>query len=272
MKVIQNTVFDSDLFNKHLKTRWAGQHFRYLESVDSTNTFARESVRELPHGSVILANNQFAGKGQYGRQWKSQPGENLTFSLVLKPNEARYLHMLTLLAALASVRTLNETIPEAFSIRWPNDIHCDTHKVGGILVESSIMGEQVEYVIAGIGLNINQSYFDSTHGDASSLLQLSNATSPFSREVILARYLSVFESLYDRWKVKKDSIREDINKCLNGYGWYGNLKVNGTSLDNSLKFMGICEEGFPVFVSPEGDIKRFRAESVRFTPEKMTLI
>ena len=146
--------------------------------IDSTNNYAKTNIRGLDNMSVVAAVHQTAGRGQGSHHWVSRPGENLTFSLVLKfgkggvselkASEAvRITHFFT----VALCRFLAEEEVEA-RIKWPNDIWVGDRKICGILVENTIESGLVSSSIIGIGLNLNQKEFDPSLPNPVSLGQL----------------------------------------------------------------------------------------------------
>ena len=132
----------------------------WLESVDSTNSEIRRRIENLDDLTVISARNQTEGRGQNGNKWFSQHGQSLTFSIVLKQIALRAWEQAAIseAVALAIVDTLDSYGIKAW-IKWPNDIYCGDKKICGILIENSLMGEQIRWSIIGIGLNVNQTNF-----------------------------------------------------------------------------------------------------------------
>jgi BirA family biotin operon repressor/biotin-[acetyl-CoA-carboxylase] ligase len=117
------------------------------------------SVPPQLEGTVVITDNQYSGRGQRGNLWISEPGKNLTFSVLLKPNvRPDQQFVLTQVVALA-VADYITTKTNAVKIKWPNDILVSDKKICGILIESSLSGAVVQFVIAGAGLNINQTVF-----------------------------------------------------------------------------------------------------------------
>ncbi|WP_129717103.1 biotin--[acetyl-CoA-carboxylase] ligase [Pedobacter sp. SYP-B3415] len=145
-------------------TLFVGQNRVNLKEVDSTSNFlkARLSNSEpLPEGTVIMAERQFAGRGQQEAVWHAEPGKNLTFSLYLKPS---FLHpaqqfYLNMAISLAVSDTLESWIPGQVKIKWPNDIYAGEQKLGGMLIENTLSGMAIRASVIGIGLNINQEIF-----------------------------------------------------------------------------------------------------------------
>lgn len=164
----------------------------WLDSVDSTNSEALRRLPELPSGTVIAAREQTAGRGQRGNTWFTEPGKNLTFSIVLKGLglAAADAHRLNYLASLAVAEFL-EGYRVSPSIKWPNDIYLGRKKICGILVENPLSGDVVSASVIGIGININQTEFP----------QLANATSLrccAGKEYDLEECLRVFMEVFNR--------------------------------------------------------------------------
>eukprot|EP01137_Pigoraptor_chileana_P015025 Opistho-2@5140 len=107
---------------------------------------------------VIITDNQTAGRGQRGNVWEASIGENLTFSLILKPNflKASEQFQLNVAVSLGVLDCLSEYIDEDLKVKWSNDIYFQNQKMGGILIENTLQGYQIGYSVIGIGLNINQ--------------------------------------------------------------------------------------------------------------------
>ncbi len=132
------------------------QHFT---SVDSTNNVARRLLEEskIEAGTLITSNYQTAGKGRRGRKWVDPPGV-LTFSLVLKPDlPIQEIPLLSLVLAVAVSRALDTFLRQGSQIKWPNDVLAEGNKLVGILLELSGEIDRPDYVIAGIGVNVNTS-------------------------------------------------------------------------------------------------------------------
>ena len=136
---------------------WIGVDFYYHESIGSTNAEAIQLAESgAPHGTLVLADAQTAGKGRAGRRWITNPGTALAFSLILRPSNLGIDQWLILfgLGALSVAEALSE-IGLQPEIKWPNDVLIDGKKVAGILVNSNWTGESVNYSVLGIGLNVS---------------------------------------------------------------------------------------------------------------------
>lgn len=135
-----------------------------LDAIDSTNDFLKQLVRESNADTftVVIANNQTNGKGQFGSEWHSEPGKNLTMSILLKDLllEKSNLFDLNVLVSVAVFQVLNELQIPNIAIKWPNDIMAGGKKVAGILIENSIKSDGTITAVVGIGLNLNQVSFE----------------------------------------------------------------------------------------------------------------
>ncbi len=148
---------DISRVRKELENSVFGSKIVYYEVTDSTNIRAKELASEgAPHGTVIIADEQQAGKGRLNRKWVSPRGDNLMFSVVLRPNgEPDQVFFLTMLLALSVRKVLKNLLNLTALMKWPNDIYVSGKKAGGILTEFSVCRNQVDYVIIGMGLNVN---------------------------------------------------------------------------------------------------------------------
>lgn len=150
-----------------LQTRCLGQHVIVYESVDSTNSAAGNLAQEgAPDGTLVLANEQTAGRGRLGRRWVAPPGTSLLFSLLFRPNssslstkpvklEARRAQGLTMVCGLGLRAAIRASTGLPAQLKWPNDILLSGCKAGGILSELGMCGPLLDYVIVGVGLNVN---------------------------------------------------------------------------------------------------------------------
>ena len=151
--------------NNTFSTLFVGQNLIKLTTVDSTNNYLKILVSKsepLAEGTVIMADDQFAGRGQQNSTWITAAGQNLTFSLLLQPvslpiNEQFKLNMLicnALKAALVNFTGKN------ILVKWPNDLYYDDRKLGGILIENILSGNKYKSAIIGVGINVNQLEFN----------------------------------------------------------------------------------------------------------------
>ncbi|MBP5560415.1 MAG: biotin--[acetyl-CoA-carboxylase] ligase [Muribaculaceae bacterium] len=146
--------------------------FLELLQVASTNTYVKQHATELPDGALVHTPSQSAGRGQKGNSWESEPGKNLTFSLLIKRPQVDVKRQFVLSEAvsLAIVETLAPLA--SLTIKWPNDIYAGDRKLAGILIEHDLDAEGIVNTVIGVGLNVNQTEFRSDAPNPVSLAQL----------------------------------------------------------------------------------------------------
>jgi len=139
-----------------LDTESLGQQIVVLESVDSTNDYAKQHLDA--HGAVVIADEQTAGRGRLGRTWLSPKGKGLWMTCVLILEQSlESLQVVTLAAGLAVAQALKEVGVHGFiSLHWPNDVFLNRKKVCGILTESQLRGALASKIEVGFGLNVSQ--------------------------------------------------------------------------------------------------------------------
>lgn len=149
------------MYKIYPKTLFVGQKIVYLPSCQSTNDEAAQllSQGDVPEGTLIVTDQQTQGRGQRGNQWEAQPGQNLTFSLVLNPTflAAADQFWLNMAVSLAIQDALSPLLaPTSLTIKWPNDVYVQDRKLGGVLIENTLQGYTLAHSVVGIGLNANQ--------------------------------------------------------------------------------------------------------------------
>lgn len=150
--------------------------FIELQSVDSTNNYARSLIASgtAVHGTGIFAHEQTAGRGQRSKTWISEPGSSIILSLLVQGESfsAAQQFGISACAAVTAARLLNKYAKDGAAIKWPNDLYWQDRKAGGILVENIIRGQNLEWSIVGIGINLNQAKFPSSLPNPVSLRQI----------------------------------------------------------------------------------------------------
>ena len=150
---------------------------KWFDTLDSTSSELLRHIGDYDNLSVVAAVNQTAGRGQRGNRWFSAPGDNLTFSLLLRPESlpAREVMALTCFATLAVREALLEAGVPAI-IKWPNDIYVGKRKICGMLVENGLDGTDIAWSVIGIGINLNQTEFPGGVLNPTSLKRLTGKT------------------------------------------------------------------------------------------------
>lgn len=164
----------------------------YYDTITSTNDKAKELARRgSVHGSLVIAESQTAGKGRLGRSFDSRTNDGLYFSLMLRPNVApEHLSGITLVAALAVSKAIDNFCHISTSIKWPNDIYLNNKKIVGILTEAG-----PNYVVIGIGINVNTKTFSDDIANTATSLYMETGNS-YSKENLLREILVNLDGLY----------------------------------------------------------------------------
>jgi len=154
--------------------------FTVLDTVDSTNNYAMAKVHAglSKHGNAYFSSNQTEGKGQRGRTWETSTGVNIALSIVLEVFTLNALQQfqLSVAVALGCFDFFSKYAGDETSIKWPNDIFWRDRKAGGVLIENIFHGKDWKFSVVGIGININQAFFDESLGNAVSLKQVTGKT------------------------------------------------------------------------------------------------
>lgn len=196
---------------------WAGKSIRHITLTDSTN----EEVKRLGNagaeeGTVIWADRQTAGKGRRGRSWYSDATDNLYFTILLRPQiSPDKASMLTLVMAHAVAVAIREYTGLEAQIKWPNDIVVADKKVCGILCEMKLAGTDLDYCVAGVGVNVGKQEFAEDIQDKATSLE-EQLGSTLDREGLLLAIVDRFEKGYERFLGYEDLsfLREEYNEWL----------------------------------------------------------
>ncbi|MDD5570600.1 MAG: biotin--[acetyl-CoA-carboxylase] ligase [Bacteroidales bacterium] len=249
----------------YIKNKIIARKIIVLKTIDSTNNYAMEKLRakngKITEGTVIITKKQTAGRGQTSNVWESEPGKNLTFSIILYPFfiEPSQQFLFNKAISLGIIDFLKKVFPDAdLKIKWPNDIYVGNKKIAGILIENIIKGKEFSCSVAGIGLNVNQMKFNKNISNPVSMKQIGKKNYAIDKCLenlclqIEKRYLQLkngshkkinsdyLDSLfrykqlhYFRYKNKK------INAKITGVSDYGELLLTG---ENNKKLKCIFKE------------------------------
>jgi len=211
--------FSSKALRDGLTTRFVGRRLEYRGALVSTQDLARELARAgTPEGTVVLAGRQTAGRGRLGRSFVSPRG-GLYFTVVLRP-ALEHLRPLPIVAGLAVARGLEQVAGLRTTLKWPNDVLVGGRKVCGILVESELSGEAVNYVLLGIGINVNADMSAYPEIAAIATSAAAEAGRQVSREALAAAVLNELEELYlaaqagqrvqDEWRARLETLGRQV--------------------------------------------------------------
>lgn len=202
------------------KGRWAGAKVVYYEETDSTNTRAKEAGEkggeQGRHGTLFVSERQVAGKGRRGRGWDSPAGSSIYMTLLLRPAIAPvHAPQLTLLMGIAVVEGIRKVTGISCKIKWPNDVVLDGKKVCGILTEMSAEITCINYVVIGVGINVNQEIFSEDIRDKAISLKQKTGRN-IRRSELIAAVLEEFEKCYETFLKTEDvsGVRDQYNEML----------------------------------------------------------
>jgi BirA family transcriptional regulator, biotin operon repressor / biotin---[acetyl-CoA-carboxylase] ligase len=168
-----------------IHTLFIGKTHHHLARVESTNAYLRRFIAEsdtlVPEGAVITATEQFGGRGQAGKPWLTESGKNIIMSVLLKPVflEPRQVFYLNKAIALAVHDALATEI-HGVKIKWPNDMVHQNKKIAGILIENVLGAHRIQQTIIGIGINVNQTEFDSSLPNPTSIINITGRETDLS--------------------------------------------------------------------------------------------
>lgn len=196
-------------------TLFVGKNLVFVPDCPSTNTLALEISQQstVNEGTVVITDHQTAGRGQRGNQWEAQPRQNLTFSLILKPNflAVNKQFYLNVVICLALKDYLKEKTSDTVHIKWPNDILVHEKKISGVLIENQLQGAGISNSVAGVGLNMNQKNFGTA--TATSLSLITHSDHDLAEELL--QLLSFMEGRYLQLRAGDyDSLMEEYLACL----------------------------------------------------------
>ena len=224
----------------------------YFDVVTSTQDVAREMAeRGAPEGTVVLAEEMVAGKGRLGRKWHAGRG-GLWMTIVLRPSmPPRKAQLLSIMSSVAVVEAVGRALGIKLGIKWPNDILFKKRKVSGVLIETSISGDRVDYSLVGIGINVNNEVPLELKQTAVSLKELVGA--PVPRIPLLCSLLESFDVLY--YSLRRGDETMVINRWKAHSATIGK-RVRVVCWDNVLEGLaiGIAGDGSLLLKADDGSI------------------
>lgn len=235
---------DETSVRPYLHTKWLGRQIFYEPEMESSNIQAKRLGEDgAEHGTVVITEHQTAGRGRRGKNWVSPVGVNCYFSILLRPDVVvDRASMITLVSALALAKTIQQVTGLDTMIKWPNDVIANGKKLCGILTESSTDLEYINYVVVGIGININQEDFPEEIRDIASSICLENGTQ-VNRAELLGAFLNSFERYYEIFLGTEDLSRlvDEYNFLLVNRG--KEVKIVEKNRERILTAIGIDKTG-----------------------------
>ena len=234
-----------------------------LDAIDSSNDWLKEKFLQgnCREGDLVWVNDQTKGRGQRENQWLSAPSKNLTFSLfnVFDKLSTQDQFLINCSVSLAIIMALNEISVPDLSLKWPNDILSGNKKIGGVLIENFVRGDQFSGTVVGVGLNVNQDNFDLLP-KASSILMLTKKE--YDLENILKILLEKFNNFFDQCKSenKKELINQYEVNLFKKNQWV-KYKQSDSILNGKIR--GINSKGEIKIEKRNGTIEYFSGDSFK---------
>ncbi len=245
-----------------LCTKWLGKDTVFFSTCDSTNTRLQELANAgAKEGTVVISEEQTAGQGRNGRNWNSPKGEGIFLSMLLRPEfKPRYASMITLVTALAVCSALGKNGVERLFIKWPNDIVASGKKLCGILTKMSTDAEAIQYIIVGLGINVNQKNFHPEIAKIATSLYIETKEEK-SQVNIIADFLSAFETYYEQFRITKDLslLKEEYNQKLVHRN--SMVRIIEEGREKTVKALEINEKG-ELLVEEQGQIRTIIAGEI----------
>lgn len=238
-------------------------HIR-LEIAGSTNTYARQLIeaKRPVEGTVISSSFQYSGRGQGNHGWESEAGKNLLCTYVFYPeipvNRVFILNKMLACAVHQCLRKL--TGSEEFKIKWPNDILINNNKISGMLVETGISGDKINYCIAGIGINVNQEVFRSYRPEAISIKMLTSK--PMELDFVLGTLNQSLTDWYEKLITNADEVSGYYDHHLYLINQQAGFIIHGNRMNATIT--GTDQEGHVMVETENRDILRLKHGELQF--------
>ena len=250
---MRGTELDIPSLAFKLSGRVIGRRLLHYELLGSTMDEARGLAgRGEPEGAVVIAEAQSAGRGRFDRVWVSPRGENLSFSVLLRPTSAQLPYM-NMAATLAVARMVARMTGVEALVKWPNDVRVGGRKISGILIETAMEMGEVKYAIVGVGVNVNfdPSRFPEIADTATSIHRETGRKA--DRTCVLTLLLEQFDDLYRKVKSGSSLTSE----------WAAALETLGRNVQ--LSWEDKVVEGLAESVDDRGNLVLRRADGSTFT-------
>ena len=246
-----------------MNTTWAGKKVVYYDETDSTNNQAKAyGEKGEEHGTLFVADMQAAGKGRRGRVWVSPAGSSIYMTILLHPDVLpTKAPQLTLVMAMAVAEGIRKVTGLETKIKWPNDIIVHGRKVCGILTEMSTEIDYINYVVIGVGINVNQETFPEEIRDTATSLKIETGSS-VRRSVLIATIMECFEQFYEVFMTTEDlsGLQERYNAMLVNLG--REVRVLEPGNEYEAHALGINRTGELIVRTPDGQEKEIYAGEV----------
>lgn len=250
-------ILSFEEISENLTTKYIGKNIMYFQTLDSTNNKAKQIAKDSSNGTLVISEEQTSGRGRLGRSWKSPKYKGIWMSIILKPEvDPMSITKITQIGAAAIIKAFEEFHIKAY-IKWPNDIIMNGKKVCGILTEMSGELNLVNYVIVGIGINVNidiNQFPDEIRALATSI---SNELGSYiKRKELVVSFLNNFEILYEEF-IKEGTIKTSIDICKKNSALIGReVKIITRGKETLGKALDLDDNGKLVIQFDNGKVEK----------------
>ncbi len=235
-----------------------------LDAIDSTNDYLKQLVREkeLENYTVVMAHEQTNGKGQLGAKWISEPGKNLTMSVLIKdlPQDLITVFDINVAIAVAIAKLLSSLELDDVFVKWPNDIMADEKKIAGVLIENILKPDGTFTAIVGVGLNVNQTIFKGLT-DATSIKIFSGKTYESLEELAI-----LMVNLIDTYVTLATKSQHDIWELYNHVLFKKNISMPFID-SNDKRFIGevkhVNKDGKLTLLQDDQELHFYEAKQIK---------
>ena len=237
-----------------------------LNAIESTNSYLKDLMlgTTLENYTVVVAENQTAGRGQMGANWEVESGKSLTFSVLIRLSKAKVVHQFyfNMCVSLACAKVLKRHTSATVKVKWPNDIMAEKDKIAGILIENSIRGQKIISSVVGIGLNVNQVSFPKHLEGVTSLSKIEKI--PFDKENLMDELLHELKSQMHYFETEQfEMIKEEYLNFLFEFNKPRMFEI--TSGEQFLgKIIDVNSAGQLVIETEDKETRKFEIKEIKF--------
>ncbi|HUT19291.1 MAG TPA: biotin--[acetyl-CoA-carboxylase] ligase [Anaerolineae bacterium] len=252
---------DLEQVEERLNTKWLGHPCCYRPTVDSTMDVARQLAEEgACEGTIVIADEQTAGKGRLQRRWWAPRDTSLLLTLVLRPRLVpRQAQRLTMVCSLAVCDAIEAVAGLTSQVKWPNDVLIGARKVCGILTELGLSDQRLDYALVGVGINVNVDFATAPPFMAPATSLMAQVGHPVSRPEVLDAMLTSLEgryealqagqSFHDEWARRLATIGQEVIATAGTERWQGTA-------------LGVDQDGALLIGLQDGAVRRILAGDV----------
>ncbi len=263
-------ILSPERISPYLQTEQIGRTISYYPVCDSTQTIAtREARADAPHGTIVIADEQIAGRGRLDRSWSSAANKGIWMSVILRPQiSPQFASQYTLVAAVAVAKAIEELTDISPSIKWPNDLLIEGKKITGILTELQADMDRVHSIIIGIGINVNHTAeaFPNELQTIATSLKIA-AGKDIDRAKLVSKvlhYLERYTSVYEMHGFKPIKLLWESYNCTIG------TRIRATMLRETVEGLAtaITDDGVLLVKLDDGEIRKIISADISLLGER----